>query len=369
MVKKTKHLDELEKIHIVALYERGDLSKTSISKKVGRGWKTTNRWINRVHEAHTITERKHTGRKPVLTKKAGKVAYKLLANNGRMSATHVAHRLFKDKLSSKLVSRTTVVRAAQHYAKDQCLPKVVANWSKPKRRLSELNRQLRLQFCNKNKKMDWASVMFTDRCKFTLKYPGVHMKRKIWRKKGQPYEEYYPTKPSAMYNVYGGITMHGPTKLITVTGTTGVRLRKNYKTKRQATARSITQSEYKDVAMQLLAQGYKLFKGKPWRMLQDNDKAHKGADEAFRLWGAQHPRNACLLKFPPNSPDLNLIENVWGYILPKVEAAGCTSSKQFQSKVEKEFAALPDAYIQRLFMSMPSRIQECIRKGGDRTAH
>ena len=216
MAKKSGHLKEREKIHILLLSQRGDLTKADISRRVRRTWKTADRWINRFLQSDSIAERKHTGRKYALSKKACKVAYTKLANNGHMSAARVAERIYKDKLSSKIVSRTTVVSAAQRHAKEQQLPKVVANWSKPKRRLSEVNRQLRLQFCQKNRKMDWASIMFTDRCKFTLKYPGVHMKRKIWRKVGQPYEEYYPSKPSAMYNVYGGITIHGPTQLIPV---------------------------------------------------------------------------------------------------------------------------------------------------------
>jgi transposase len=176
-----------------------------------------------------------------------------------------------------------------------------------------------------------------------------------------------------MYNVYGGNVVspsnHGPTKLIPVTGTTGLKYSRKFMTKRKKIARSITQSEYTTVAKSLITEGYKLFEGKPWGLIQDNDKAHKGMQPALKVWSRHHPRNTCLIKFPPNSPDLNLIENVWGYILPKVEAAGCKTTKQFQHKVNKEFSNLPQSYLQQLVGSMARRIKECIESRGDRTAH
>jgi transposase len=369
MGNKTGHLSEGEKIRILTLYDSGHLSVAQIARRIKRSPKAVARWIDRFHTCHTILEKKHTGRKPALSKKACKAAYQLLAKNGRMSATRVAVRLHLHHLCNEYVSATTVIAAARKYAKEKALPKLVANWSNPKRKLSKANKELRLQFCKQNISRDWGSVMFTDRCKFSLKYPGVHFQRKIWRQAGQSYQEYFPTKPSAMYNVYGGVTVHGPTRLIPVTGTTGLKLYKEYKTKRQQKARGITQSEYTAVARSLLAQGHKLFKGQPWGLIQDNDKAHKGMQPALKSWNRQHPSNVSLIKFPPNSPDINLIENVWGYILPKVEAVGCKTTKQFQGRVDREFSNLSKPYLKQLFSSMTKRIKECISKGGDRTAY
>lgn len=351
------------------MHDSGRLTHAQIARRIKRSTKAVARWIYRFHTCKTILEKKHTGRKPSLSKKACATAYQLLAKNGRMSSTRVAIQLHLRHLSNKHVCRTTVIAAARKYAKHRGLPNVVANKSIPRRKLSKANKALRLQFCQQNINTKWSSVMFVDRCKFTLKYPGVHLKRKIWRKAGQPCEEYFPTKPSAMYNVYGGITIHGPTRLVPVTGSTGIKLARKFRTRRDQPAKSITQSEYTTVAKALLTQGFKLFKGEPWGLIQDNDKVHKGIHPALKEWKRQHPSNVYLISFPPNSPDLNLIENVWGYILPKVEAAGCKTNKQFQGRVNKEFSKLSQQYLQQLFNSMGARIRECIKKGGDRTAH
>lgn len=369
MVKKTGHLSEQEKIRAITTFDSGKRTYAQVGRILKRKSTSVKRWIGRLLEGKSIQEKKHSGRKPILSEKACKAAYQLLAKNGRMSSTHVAEQLHSKNLCNKIVYRTTVVAAARRYAKDKGLANVVANWSNPKRRLSEANKQQRLEFCRENINRDWASVMFIDRCKFTLKYPGVERHKQIWRPAGEPCQEYFPTKPTSMYNVYGGITIHGPTKLIPVTGTTGTKLKTKYKTKRQQNARSITQSEYTVVAQDLLTEGHRLFKGQPWALVQDNDKVHKGMHTALKDWNKQHSGNASLIKFPPNSPDLNLIENVWGYITSKVEAAGCKSSHEFQEQVDKQFSELSDSYLKKLFSNMARRIKECIQKEGDRTGH
>jgi len=217
------------------------------------------------------------------------------------------------------------------------LPNVVANYSNPKRKLSKANKDQRLQFCIKNRNRDWASVMFTDRCRFTLKYPGVCFKKKIWRKSGEQLQEYFPTKPSSTYNVYGGITIHGPTKLIPVTGTIGLKSPRKFMTRRKKLAKSITQSEYTAVARRLLTEGLKLFKGKAWGLIQDNDKTHKGMQPALKAWSRHHPRNVCVIKFPPNSPDLNLLRMCGGTSFPRWRLQDVRPPSSFMPESTRSF--------------------------------
>lgn len=318
----------------------------------------------------TIKEKAHTGRRRLLDDACCKRAYRWMVKSGHMSARAVACKLKNMGLTDTTVSRTTIISSVRRYLKNHKLPNITAAWTRPKKKLSEENKQHRLEFATKNLDKDWGSSMFTDRVKFHLYHPGVQLHRKIWRVVGEPWEEFSVSKPAATFNVYGGVTIHGTTKLVPVTGTTGFKPCKDYKTLKGATPRSITQSEYKDVARALVQDGWRLFQHQPWELMQDGDKAHKGAHETIGLWNGVHHGNVKLLKhWPSNSPDFNIIENLWGYIADKVQVAGCKNSKQLKAKVLKEFSHVPQSYIQSLFNSIPRRFREYIKKGGGRTKY
>jgi hypothetical protein len=73
--------------------------------------------------------------------------------------------------------------------------------------------------------------------------------------------------------------------------------------------------------------------------------------------------------WPPNSPDLNLIENVWSYVSNKVKARGCHNVAEFSQAVPEEMANVPQHFIDKLFASMPNRIKEVIKGKGARTKY
>jgi transposase len=274
MTRIRRHLSDCEKICIIALHEFGALSETSVAKLLRVSRKSVNRWIKRWQAECSLKERHHTGRKHSLSNAAQRRAYTLLMKTGCDSATHVAAMLKAARLTRRTVSRTTVIKGACAYAKKAGLARPVAVHTRPKRRLSTEHKEARLQFAESNITTDWSRTLFTDRVKFSLDKPGVKYHKKIWKPAGSEWSEFTTAKPGVYYNVYGGVSINGTTCLIPVTGTTGHKGRRMYKTKLGDTAKGITQSEYRDVLWRLLKEGTKLFKGKPWQLMQDGDKAH-----------------------------------------------------------------------------------------------
>ena len=96
--------------------------------------------------------------------------------------------------------------------------------------------------------------------------------------------------------------------------------------------------------------------------MQDNAPIHK-SKSSIRWF---NHREIDLLTWPPQSPDLNLIENVWGILARMVYEGGC----QFYSKAELKKAILSAwnriemKYLQNLVSSMPNRIFNVIRLNG-----
>jgi hypothetical protein len=122
-------------------------------------------------------------------------------------------------------------------------------------------------------------------------------------------------------------------------------------------------------------QGKQLFGGagiSHWVLQQDNDPSHKkAAATTIQQWNAKNPCNSVTLlaHWPPNSPDLNPIENVWAHVQAEVNKAGCSDFASFCATVEKVFSNLSRQHLQRLFRSMKDRVEMCIERNGDKTRY
>jgi hypothetical protein len=102
---------------------------------------------------------------------------------------------------------------------------------------------------------------------------------------------------------------------------------------------------------------------------QDGDPTHKKPAEAeLAAWNAAHPGNPITLleNWPPNSPDLSPIENVWGIVQREVDAAGCQSFDEFEALVVQKLQNFPQEMLQSMYNSMKRRLEQVVKANGDR---
>jgi hypothetical protein len=96
---------------------------------------------------------------------------------------------------------------------------------------------------------------------------------------------------------------------------------------------------------------------------QDNSRVHTAA--SIREWFAK--QDFAVLKWPANSPDLNIIEHVWSYLkyrLDQCEKAPQTLDELWEC-VQDIWTSIPLEFLQKLYNSMPRRMRELLRnKGG-----
>lgn len=348
--------------------ELGNLRAVARSLKVPP--KTANRWVQRYLATGGVDDEQRSGRKPLLNAAVAARAHELLMSNEHGGAKSVGLLLHTSGMVSKPVDRRTVTRAVRNIALEEGHT-LRALRGKPQKMLTEKNREKRLAFCKDNLGRGWGNVMFTDRKKFPFSYPGVKVQAVSWVRAGMR-RQALTVNHANVVNLYAGITKSGVTKVHIVAGTTGHKT--TFKNGKGQEAKNITKQEYQNVVEStFLPEGQRLFTNNgigTWVLQQDNDPTHKAALPAVDQWNTKRGSSVSVLKnWPPNSPDLNPIENLWGYLQTKLDARGCKSFKEFRAAVEIEVKAIPTDYFSKLVGSMPTRMAECIRLEGGKTRY
>jgi hypothetical protein len=292
---------------------------------------------------------------------------KMLKSGEYAGANEVARALHSQGLTSKQLHKATIIRHARAAA--TLVGKVLkVSRARPPQGLGAATIQKRLGFAKTHLHTDFTRFMFTDRCRFYLQYPGSKVQEATWYSEGERPRVVQPSKP-ANVNVYMGITTQGVTGCHVVAGTTGEP--SQYKTKAGRQAKNITQEEYPDVLMHTLLPGGDRLLGhggsRGWVLQQDNDPTHRVAQGVVQQWRRGHnSRVELLANWPPNSPDLNPIENVWSWVGRKVKQMGVTTLPAFKQAVLQQLAHVPKKMLGNLVGSMQSRLRKVIEKGGDR---
>jgi len=345
-----------------ALKDLGSIRKAA--KAVGMAYSTAWRQLKKLEQPHAAKRR----RLGSLSAENDAAAYDLLSQH---TARGAAIQLYKDGRVPRVLHRTSVVRGARRHAALLGTPLKYC-MGPPKKELSKTTKAKRIAFAKANEKLNWKLVLFTDRKKFGFKYPGVKVGPGKWLK-GSEKHQACQVNHAGTVNVYAGLSPYGMTLAHEVAGTKG--LKSPYKNKKGQGAKNITAEEYAMVLNQtLLPGGRKLFSQggghASWTFQQDNDPTHRLAGSHLKAWNSKHAASVKLMpNWPPNSPDLNPIENVWGWMEAKINNQGCNSWTEFKAAVHKTCSQVPLTMVANLFDSMPKRMRLVLENGGGKTGY
>ena len=342
-----------------------------VAKQLGHSKNTVKHWVHHYQEHGNVENDKRTGRKPALDDDGAKAALTLLLSDKHGTASEVARVIHAQGKSNTLLHKSTIIRHARKAAKNEGKPIRVVR-GLPSKDLSNANKAKRLSFALENRGRSWGNVMITDRKKFHFYYPGVQVKPMKWIRKGEKWVA-PKVNHAQVVNLYAGITKYGVTKAHIVAGTS--HHVSKFNNKKGQPSKNITSAEYEQVVQHtFLPEGNRLFGAvgvSQWVLQQDNDPTHKKATiKVLRAHKGKLSTNACLMEnWPPNSPDLSPIENLWGYLQCKVDARGCKTFMEYQQTVLDELKAVPKSMLANLFASLPKRMDDCIKAKGGKTKY
>ena len=88
-------------------------------------------------------------------------------------------------------------------------------------------------------------------------------------------------------------------------------------------------------------------------ILQDND--HKHTARITKQWLQDNEINC--LRFPPQSPDINPIENLWKILEQRLTDRGSSNLQEMEEAICQEWMFLEPGICKTLVTSMSSRLQ------------
>ena len=125
-------------------------------------------------------------------------------------------------------------------------------------------------------------------------------------------------------------------------------------------------AKYVDILQHSLIQtALHFYPREPWYFQQDNAPQH--TSRLVRRWFHNH--GVTLLDFPPYSPDLNPIENLWGILKPRVEAHLAREISEVEQVLREEWEGLDTALLASLAHSMPARCAAVVASRGHRAPY
>jgi transposase len=115
----------------------------------------------------------------------------------------------------------------------------------------------------------------------------------------------------------------------------------------------------------LLATARAFYPRQHWYLLHDNAPQHSSLHTAIWL----HNHGVTVIDFPPYSPDLNPIENLFFTLKQRVYAHFPHTAADIEAALHVEWEALPTDLLRTLAHSMPARLNAAINNKGHKTKY
>ncbi|KZS19735.1 Uncharacterized protein APZ42_013747 [Daphnia magna] len=271
----------------------------------------------------------------------------LMAKRNRFKTLPVLHEEYNCGRKIKEQVCETVLRNS--LAKNALNGRVAAK--KPLLRSANIKKRLAFAKAHVDwSEKQWSRVLFTDESKFEF----FGNKRRIYvRRFANERFKNYCLKPTVKHGggsvmVWGGICVRGVTRLKLIVG-------------------KMDSSAYKTILQyNVLPDGVRLL-GKGFILQQDNDPKHKEKRVMRYLTNKENDGTIKNMIWPPQSPDLNPIEQIWDHLDTSVRRICRLTSRNFFEQLQNCWHSISRKTLKKYVFSMRDRCLAVIAAKGGHT--
>lgn len=338
---------------IIALRQNGlSVSKTAKRLRISVG--CVKKWQRRYNAVGEVKDKSRAGRPSVLSNRAIKIisSIKYKRNNSvRKTAAKLKQRSIRG-------SPSTVWRQLRYGQKWRALHRRKAPHIKRDHRLK------RLQFASTHQHLtprDWDNFLFTDECPFHL-FSSVNTKNDVvWGSQTEEVPDCPRVTHSASVMVWGGMTSRALTRLHIVKKGKTVN-QKYYITKilqGEVLLAINRRADHDDIDKRKLVRNRRNLV-----FVQDGAKPHT-SNEAQHWCKQNLPNFIAKDDWPPCSPDLNPIENVWSILKDRVYKEPIPKNMcALRRRLQVAWKSIAPATLRNLVHSLPGRMEKTLIKDG-----
>lgn len=339
----SKDHDDL-RLQIITLHIHTDKSMTEIANDLGTSQSTVSRVISRYKETgEHETNYKNCGRKPIFGDRDLRRMRTVAVKNPRLSAVQIQSEIG--------ASGDCCIRTMRN-----ALNKAGCKAVKPYRRpfLSAIQAGKRLTWAKEHKDWNvednWSNVIFSDESMFAILDNCPCYVRVVDGHPLIPAHYNLTRKHPTSVMVWGCFGINGTGRACIIEGTMNS----------DKYCDEVVDRRVKPQLLEWYPNGDGIFQ-------QDNAPCHTSKKSMTHMTN----RGIQVLAWPPSSPDLNPIENLWGIVKRRFKTKQVTSKRGIISSFIDIWNRDPEIQekCRILVNSMPSRIQACIEAKGYQTKY
>lgn len=327
------NLSEQLKQKIVDLHKSG-VKQVDIASRFVLHKSVVSKTISNYKNRETVKSIKKSGRPRKTSKKLEQRIKWISQQNPKKSSAAILKELGDVNISYKTVQRRLIEVG------------LFSRRSAKKPMISSRNRKARLNFAKKYlhwTAAEWKKVLFSDESKFNLF--GSDGMQWVHRPVGKRYDPKY-TRPTIKHGggsvmVWGCVSGYGTGPLFVIEGI-------------------LDRFGYLDILKNEMLTYAEEHLPITWIFQQDNDPKHKS--RVIRDW--LENESIRVLDFPAQSPDLNIIENLWERLDGQVRKNQISNKQDLIRILNTAWKNISPDVIHTLIESIPRRLQEVIKNKG-----
>jgi len=336
------HVSETEKINIIGLHIAG-MSNRDIAKNTRHSHKTVDKWVKAYEQGASIHEVPHVQPTRKVTRSIEKRIVNLASGKRRRSIRRVAQIMSTTPTAGQVVPISyETVRQVEHDSGLKPYKPII------KPGLNEEQKQKRVVFARSHMNVEWKQVVFIDEIKLTLFTGGRLGNEFVWAPNRSQVPILGRIKTGSSITLCAAVCYYGKTPLHFIYN-------------------NVDASTYTTILEQtIIPAANDIYQDQDWLLVQDSAPYHT-ASKVYQ-WLDNHAINYISKhSWPPNSPDLNIIENVWARICNQIATSKVRTLKGLKKIVSEVWENIDQSYIQSLVLSMHNRLTEVVNRHGGST--